>query len=603
MKFLSIRVQNFMSIRKLKLKLANRGIILMTGRNLDNPSSNSNGSGKSSLWDALIWALYGRVLRDDVGADDVINERSTGGCAVTVRIKDDDGRVWTVFRSRGVKSSPSLDLRCNDRDAGSAASAATQDKINNLLGTDFYTFASSILFGQDSLRFATLTDREKKTVLERLLGLDLYEKAYKLVCSKISAQKMILELQKASWLHALEEIKELEAKLVDNEEKNRQERKQIKANLRTLKKSLREKKAEHERLQAEVEKGELREAKLLRLQNEKRDAQAEAARSKDLYEEYNEEEATLREHLHDVLHERGSLCPTCGQEMDREGRAKAKSELKTRLGALRGKAEAMERRYRRHRKIGARLKRRLEKSGWPNELAGLRADCSKAGASVSALRTTFQYTKKNRPVSSQSIADLEEQIKKLKSKATSDNEEITKAKRLYEKRKYWQQGFSPVGIRSFILDGVVPFLNERANHYASILTDGRIRIGFDTVTKLKNGEYKEKFAVKATNSDGSSIYGGNSAGERQRVDLCVALALKDLARSRSKNNLDLMVFDEAFERLDEAGSERVITLLNEERKNFGSCFVISHTDALKQYFTERVEVVKEDGHTRLERHV
>jgi DNA repair exonuclease SbcCD ATPase subunit len=174
---------------------------------------------------------------------------------------------------------------------------------------------------------------------------------------------------------------------------------------------------------------------------------------------------------------------------------------------------------------------------------------------------------------------------------------------LYEKRKYWQQGFSPVGIRSFILDGVVPFLNERANHYASILTDGRIRIGFDTVTKLKNGEYKEKFAVKATNSDGSSIYGGNSAGERQRVDLCVALALKDLARSRSKNNLDLMVFDEAFERLDEAGSERVITLLNEERKNFGSCFVISHTDALKQYFTERVEVVKEDGHTRLERHV
>ena len=118
MKFLSIKVRNFFSIRKLKLNLEERGTILITGRNMDNPAANSNGSGKSSIWDALIWCLYGRVVRDDVGADDVLNNKTKGGCAVTVRIQDDDGRIWTLVRTRGVKSSPSLDMRCDRGDAG-----------------------------------------------------------------------------------------------------------------------------------------------------------------------------------------------------------------------------------------------------------------------------------------------------------------------------------------------------------------------------------------------------------------------------------------------------------------------------------------------------
>jgi len=603
MKFLSIKIRNFMSIRKLKLKLADRGIILITGRNLDNPAANSNGSGKSSVWDALIWALYGRALREDVSPDDLINERTSGGCTVSVRIEDDDGRVWRVVRSRGVKSSPSVDLTCDGSNVSASTGTTTQEKIDRLLGTDFYTFASSILFGQDSLRFATLTDKEKKTVLERLLGLDLYEKAFKLVCSKISAQKITLELQKSTWLNILEQIKDLKKRLSEAEEKNEKEQDQIKQTIRKLKKSLKENRHDQRHLSRKIERAEERERELNGLKEKKQEAQAEAARAKDLYEEYCEEESSLRDQLDSVSSGKRTPCPTCGQDMDRESRATAVQGSKDKLRLLRDKAENIQRRYRRARKTARKLERRLQKSGWPTDLGTLRADHARLGGTISSIKTTLDITRKNKPVTEAAIQDLRTHLTDLEGKAIKESEGMKKEKALYERRKFWQNGFSPAGIRSFILDGIVPFLNERANHYASILADGRIRIGFNTVTKLKSGEYKEKFRVTATNSDGSSIYGCNSAGERQRVDLCVALALKDLARSRSKSNLDLMVFDEAFERLDEAGSERVITLLNEERERFGSCFVISHTDALKQYFTERIEVIKEDGYSRLEQHV
>ena len=601
MKFLSIKVRNFFSIRKLKLNLEERGTILITGRNMDNPAANSNGSGKSSIWDALIWCLYGRVVRDDVGADDVLNNKTKGGCAVTVRIQDDDGRIWTLVRTRGVKSSPSLDMRCDRGDAGGATTAVTQEKINDLLGCDLYTFSTSTVFGQGSLRFASLTDKEKKTVLERLLGLDLYEKAYKLVCQKLSAQKITLELQKATWLHINEEIKQTKIKLKEYEEKNKHEKDVIKQTLKKLKRSLRERKGEHAKITEQVRQSELREERLRGLQDEKREAQAESARAKSLHEEYCEEANSALAQYHELVHDKGACCPTCGQSVSGDSRKSTMDKLREVVKDRNAKAENIFRRYRRFRKIARKLQGRLEKLGGPSNLSQLRADLSRVGNDISSIRATLKHTRANGPVSTLALKEAQASLETLVAKAKGEDESIQKEKRVYERRKYWQNGFSPAGVRSFILDGIVPYLDERANAYASILTDSRIQIHFSTVTKLKNGEYKEKFAVQATNADGANIYGGNSAGERQRIDLCVALALKDLAHSRSKKNLELMVFDEAFESLDEAGSERVITLLQEEQKNFKSCFVISHTDSLKQYFTERVEVVKEGGYSRIEK--
>ena len=59
--FQKLTIQNFLSIRSVTLDLNNRGIVLIKGKNLDNDSIDNNGSGKSSIIEALVCREIGRA--------------------------------------------------------------------------------------------------------------------------------------------------------------------------------------------------------------------------------------------------------------------------------------------------------------------------------------------------------------------------------------------------------------------------------------------------------------------------------------------------------------------------------------------------------------
>ena len=86
--------------------LENRGLTLVQGRNLDEPRMNSNGSGKSALFDALDWGLFGVIPRKD-HIDSVVNEQASTKrgtvCSVVIEIEDDDGSPVRIARSRKKK--------------------------------------------------------------------------------------------------------------------------------------------------------------------------------------------------------------------------------------------------------------------------------------------------------------------------------------------------------------------------------------------------------------------------------------------------------------------------------------------------------------------
>ncbi|MEZ6841391.1 AAA family ATPase [Acinetobacter baumannii] len=82
MEFLTLKINNFLTIGEARLDLANRGLLLVQGENKDNSSADSNGSGKSSIVDALCWCLYGTTARDVTG-DLVINKTAKRMCGRT----------------------------------------------------------------------------------------------------------------------------------------------------------------------------------------------------------------------------------------------------------------------------------------------------------------------------------------------------------------------------------------------------------------------------------------------------------------------------------------------------------------------------------------
>lgn len=165
---------------------------------------------------------------------------------------------------------------------------------------------------------------------------------------------------------------------------------------------------------------------------------------------------------------------------------------------------------------------------------------------------------------------------------------------------YWAVGFSNKGVKSLLLDSVVPILNRRATEYMEILSGGACAVTFHTTTTLQSGETRDKFNVAVSYAGGADSYKGTSGGERRRVDISTLFALGDLASTRSRAPVQLRLLDEPFENLDSLGNEQVVQLLKEKvLPRSKTILVMTHDESLKSLFQNRILVVKENGTSRI----
>jgi DNA repair exonuclease SbcCD ATPase subunit len=135
--------------------------------------------------------------------------------------------------------------------------------------------------------------------------------------------------------------------------------------------------------------------------------------------------------------------------------------------------------------------------------------------------------------------------------------------------------------------------------YVHNLTDGELRIEFNTLSKLKDGRIKEDFNVTVLNKNGSNSYKGNSGGEKAKADLAINFTISDLIAARAKKSYPQRFFDEPFESLDESGIEAVMELLSKMVHQCGSIFVVTHQSIMKGMFDKIITVTKERGVTRI----
>jgi DNA repair exonuclease SbcCD ATPase subunit len=601
MKILSLKVRNFLSIRKANVCLADRGILMITGRNLDNPASSSNGAGKSALWDALVWGLYGKPIRP-IAVDSVYRSRAElRPMWVLLDLCDGNGIRWRLKRSKkDTGSNPRTDLLCDGKDVSGQTGAQTQAKIEQLLGMDHQTFCSSILFGQETLRFAKATDKEKKTILEKLLNLQQYEKAGKLAHRSLTGHKMTLGLTNASYEKAKERIESLTTEIktyrsrlkrdeetsLRNQGETKKEIERLQHRLKRLTKRKRrqeEKKEKHQRLLAKLE-----------------DCDMSASNSKEEYENLMLEERGLHKQLVDLRDSKNPRCPTCSQTLEGDSKLKTAKQIQSAIDANAEKTSGIGKSYRRWLKLRKRIRRKIKTFGAEKielRLTKLGGALQKTSSGITSLEAQLHLSKRNQSYNRGALKVLKRQFKKTKRELRTCSKDSKRILRKIKYAEFWEKAFGTSGIRSYLLDNITPYLNARAKDYSQVLTDGLIKIEFSTVSRLRSGDVVDKFSIQVSGGKGAKEYSAYSAGEQQRIDLCVALALKDLARSRSKGKLDLMIFDEAFERLDETGCQKVIELLNQEKDKFGSCFIITHNDNLKPFFSQRLEAVKQNGVT------
>jgi DNA repair exonuclease SbcCD ATPase subunit len=171
--------------------------------------------------------------------------------------------------------------------------------------------------------------------------------------------------------------------------------------------------------------------------------------------------------------------------------------------------------------------------------------------------------------------------------------ELTEATAKLELLKAVQLTYSSKGLRYHMLEKVAPTLTSNTNKYLNILTDGAITAVWSTVSKMSNGEYKEKFSIEAK-MEGRNKFGLLSGGEKRKVRLACFFALQDLIASQAAKPIELWVGDEIDHALDEAGLERLMVVLNQKLAQKKTILVISHND-LKGWIPQSIRVTRKDG--------
>jgi DNA repair exonuclease SbcCD ATPase subunit len=601
-KWTDLHLADFLSWKELRLSLVPSKPTLILGDNRDNAGASSNGSGKSSIFDGLVWTLFGSTLRG-LSGDEVIRhgeERALGRI-----FWSDEKASYCVERIRK-PGSTEISFRINGKDVDGLTPTLTQKKIEMALGFEMDTFIAACIFGQDVTRWASYTDKDQKLILERLIGLSQWDRILKEVRDGRQAQGISKQLAEASLASATADLADLQdrQKIVDSEEKEwaktigirsveiEQEMKDVSSTTADISNQIKDKNSCVEVLKAES----FGAAEALKAFQK---GQIEAVKARSRLDRVEEKLRDLDESQADLdLHTLGDPCPTCERPFDEPSAAVAnrghskkiesieaeRSTLQKEMEILQAvlkdpppeepKSQALNQLQEEMEKLSI-LQDRLHKQ---ELLRGqLLAEIEQLGSKADAFDASRLEISKSRDKLQSKVAQM-----------TVDVDEAQKNKQSYD---WLEKAFGPQGIRNFLLESVLPRFEGWANDVLRELGPN-LRLELRSQTALKSGELREKLNCGVFLDGRKAPYESLSAGERQRIDVSIALALEALSAER--NPVGLAVFDEIFERMDPEGCERVARLL---KKRFSSqgCWVITHNDTLKNLFREVLTVRKENG--------
>jgi DNA repair exonuclease SbcCD ATPase subunit len=205
----------------------------------------------------------------------------------------------------------------------------------------------------------------------------------------------------------------------------------------------------------------------------------------------------------------------------------------------------------------------------------------------------------------------EETLKRWRSKARKLSKLIAnyqrKIKEAEKDRLYLEEvvrGFSKTGIPNVIISRALYLLEQRVNEYLDTLTNGSIGISLSGFTTTKTGAVRNKIGIDVVSASGVTTYESYSGGERQRLNIAMLLALRDVAQANKGVSLNCLFLDEVLDlSLDSQGANDVLLLLQQKKKDIESIFIISPKEEFIKNssgnFDTSFVVSKEDGFSKI----
>ena len=639
MKFTTLTIQNFLSIKSAKISLSNRGLVLIEGVNEDDPSAKSNGSGKSSIVDAISWCLYGKTARG-VSTDDVINRQANKNCSVQIKCEDASWE-YTIVRGRKTSMGNVLVVFQNDLDDGKSSKeltkgtmAETQTLIEEIIGCPYEVFIASVYCGQEAMPdLPSMTDKKLKALIEEVIGINKLQKAYEQVNEKYRKADEYLTLLERDQSALNDQftmlgnmVEDYKRKQIEQQEENEIQKVRLLEAIKNCEKEAvqTEREKESDKLYVVDVNNRLGEtirrlADLSEKQTEMQNVRQkyDIANQKMLVSKVNAEhlasEARLKVEAFKKVGEKiGTTCSECGKTYTQEDIAPASALARTSAMTTVEEAKKAKTKYEQLVVECNAVKAELDSY---QSLEKEIADLTKIQFKLESERASYAMKRYNDY--SSHIESYKKTLESLKSDTYEDvikdhtsrmvfvkqaivdkQKEIEEAKNTLTVFAELKKVFGSAGVRAHILDTITPLLNDRTARYLDILSDGKLSAVWTTLSMTKKGELRENFNIAVKNTVGGGSFESLSGGEKRKVRVACCLALQEVVASRATKPIELFIADEVDHALDESGVERLIGVLTEKAETCGSLFVISH-NPLRSWITNAIVVKKKDGFSEI----
>lgn len=620
LKFNKIIAHNFMSYSHSELELTNLGYTIVSGKNnCKVDSSLSNGSGKSSIFNAICYALTGETTQglknnvENIYAD-------PDDCWVELDFNVDNDN----FIIRRIKTPYSnMKLWCNGVDiSGKGIKESTKVLNDYIPDLTSMLIGSIIILGQGlPYRFADNHPGGRKEVLEKLTKSDFMIQSIreKLDNRQLELKSLLrthedsrvakntqLELYTAQINNYNNELKEYEQYSNDIIDEKLVSIKQSINKCLGLMGTLGLKKTnlENELIALDKDKNDyiLSRNDLLNTQkiNDINNSMNE------LNENITNDKIEIKSLEKEIkrLDSITDICPTCGQKIPNVQKIDT-SELKNKLNEYKNlnkthndKLSELKTLYNNETKslISAfelKLNELNEKyTTKKSELKSLELDMNnnnsmyqsllKDELKFSNLKTNYTKLISNIKTTNELISNIENELKVLSVSITDDNDRLRVIQDLITltKREF----------RGILLENVINYMNMKVKQYSQKVFNNDLlsfTLNDNYIDIMFNGKYYEAL----------------SGGEKQKVDIIIQLALRDLLSNNIGIHSNILILDEIFDNLDSVGCQNVMNLIS-DIQDIDSIFIISHhvSDLQISYDTEIVVEKGENGISTLNIH-
>lgn len=584
------------------------GLVFVRGRNEIESRLGSNGAGKSSLWDAITWTLYGRTaggLRNpDVQAWS--GGKTTRG-ATTIKV---DGKKHVIERS----ASPNR-LHIDGKDAG-------QEAVDRLLGMSFDTFTQTVLFAQGQPLFFDMVPRDKMGLFSTVLDLDKWDRR------ATAASQQVARLEKvetdtgsdiAAAEAALDEVedtlKNLRTKSRDWEEARAKRSETIESDIVSSRQFLEKARNAHAKADLAYDEALAMQKLLTKDLDNAREAVLSAGQ---VLARAEAEQRSLRREVDkfqgeiDQLGE-GDTCPTCGQSLRGTALAKHQAEARRLLKQLQKRLKEAEQVAADKRMVheaaktaAATVREQWDKLGQKARTAGNERDATYPR--VVEFEQKIQLLENQRDSSEQEDNPYNDQVAKLRRRRGKLNnelrdldKELARTRRALERSKYWVKGFKE--IRLFVVDEVL----QEMEVACSVMLEEMGLIGwqilFTTEKETKSGTIQRGIIVNIVSPSNKNPVRWEcwSGGEGQRLRLVGALALAEVLLSHANVDPNIEILDEPTRHLSQEGVRDMCEYLAERAQQLGKrIYYTDHQAVESSHFVDTVTVIKGVGGSYIE---